>query len=922
MAKSFREQMLLAAEAWFIAEDVEDLVAFFPHADFEEFSQTGAGLRVYRTLDEATARVSPGPRWSLGQFLATDVPAEFQRYGFSLMPLNTLSRTLKASTGGIEEDDLGWLLWKAGAEKALSLTLWLLARDGLESPPLAGSLPPEVISDLARRAVLLISLGDPWAWRQGRHAELVTRAYDTLESALLRRADATPGVTSEYYKALADWHRHPPGGKDVDTDLLQMASHLRSVQRATSEEVDRTLRSYLDTTQQLVEVEQVALYPLASVRPDEETVLRRRSPVFPGERGRMRSIASQRRVEIACMSPVFESVWGQLVALREERRRVQTYEGNVDVLERKLAALLRDARRQRRLVYAPPHEADVLHFIYDHEVAELERHLTELKTARLEITPLAPHVELRREVRVAFELYNSGQAEARDVDLVLALDSGFELLEHSSVREFSCMPPRSRQRMVYRVRVVRQPDVTFSFSYRYAGMREHEEAPPIRLPVRSPDEAPFRMKGNPYKFGRTIQNPADFFGREEQMQQVLASLYGGGHADFLLRGPRRMGKTSMLYMLQHALENPEVRRRFHIPPDWNVALNRYAPVMLDLQAFSFQDDATHIARFFHTLLDAVCRVVVPDLGPHLLRRFNQRRMEIDPPLAVLEQLAEVFARRPLARAVVLLDEYDEIYRPQGRTLDTALRHVVQEEQRLTWVIASTQFLFKEGKSYGSPWFNILNIIELDCLSPEAARRLVEEPGRNEGVEWQSDAVVALLDETGRHPAFLQLFCSKVIAHLNQVKRNYVVPQTVADLAEQIVEERETAHSHFEFFWADTPGVGQLILLAAEESDHPPTRRELRSCVETQLQNRFGSLPEARVSDPKGSPICWRDQEFEDGIAWISQVVNALTFDRASRTYTFTVPLFRRWLQRRRRYEDLLETAMTTVATDMEQDGLG
>jgi DNA polymerase III delta prime subunit len=470
------------------------------------------------------------------------------------------------------------------------------------------------------------------------------------------------------------------------------------------------------------------------------------------------------------------------------------------------------------------------------------------------------------------------------------------------------------------VRAAHQSDAAFNFSYTYRGLNERRQVP-LRLPVHSLNQAPFSMKGDPYKFGRAIQNPADFYGREKEIKKLLSSLARGGHTNFLLQGPRRMGKTSTLYMLKHALVEPHIRRRFDIPPQWDDALNQYRPVMLDLQASHFQDDRVYVTRFFRTLLRAVSNDIAPRLCDELLQNFDQRQQEIGTPRAVLEQLRRVFDHQPRARAVVLLDEYDELYRPQGRALDMALRHVVQAEQRLTWIIVSTQFLFKEGKSHGSPWFNILDIIELDCLSSKAAQRLIEEPSRNEQVEWQSNAIVALLDETGGHPAFLQLFCSRVMSHLNQERQNYVLSETIATLAEQIVQEQETIHSHFEFYWTDTPGVGRLILLAADESDRPPSRLALQRRVQTQLQANFGPAAEKRVPDARGDPVPWWEQEFQDGMAWVSRVVNAIQYDRASRAYTFTVPLFRRWLQHKRRHEDLQETALHKVATEMERDEL-
>jgi hypothetical protein len=906
----------LMTETWLATEDVADLVAFFPQAEFERFAQTGEGIRVYRVLDREVRGLTPGPRWTLTDLASRDIPSSFRSCGFSLAPLDTISKTAE---DGIEPADLGWLLWKADHNTALAQTLLLLARDGLENVASAADLPPAVLSDLARRAMLLISLGIPWTWRQGRYTQLVSNAYQILRRALLYQARSAPAAAGDYYRALVDWYDcYEASHEDVSNLLRQMATRLRSFRRATHRDESDP---YIISARQLIEVEEAALFPLATAGSGEGIYLSLDDRALPSDLGRVHSVLARWMTEAGCLSPVFERAWGQLRRLRNERHRVLVREHSADVQQRKLDDLLIYARRHRRLVFAPPHETTVLHFIYDREIDNLARYVHELKTgARLEIVPLNPHIDFQREVELAFEVRNTGRTEACDGELVLARNQTFELLGRSSIREFPNLLPGVPQRFSYRVRAIHQPDATFDFSYTYRGLDKQQKIS-IRLPVRSLDEVPFEMKGDPYKFGRAIQNPADFYGRGEDIKKLLSSLCRGGHKNFLLRGPRRMGKTSMLNILEHTLEEPTVRRRFDIPKHWDASLERYRPVMLDLQAFSFQDDITHIVRFFHTLLDATCTAIVPDRREELLRDFGKRWREIGAPRAVLEQLNETFRHQPKARVVVLLDEYDEIYHPQGRTLDTALRHVVQREQRLTWIIASTQFLFKEGKSHGSPWFNILDIVELDCLSDRAAQQLVERPSRDEQVAWQSDAIVTLLDETGRHPAFLQLFCSKIMAYLNRERQNYVLPATIAALAEQIVEEQETIHTHFEFYWADTSGVGRLILLAADESDRPPSRVALQCWVQAQLQDRFESKIEARVPDARGDPVPWWEREFEDGIAWVSEVVKAISFDKVSRTYTFTVPLFRRWLQHKRRYEDLLEAALSKVATEMERDGL-
>jgi hypothetical protein len=496
-------------------------------------------------------------------------------------------------------------------------------------------------------------------------------------------------------------------------------------------------------------------------------------------------------------------------------------------------------------------------------------------------------------------------------------DQTFEILG-SPVVELSVLEPRQGHRLTFPVRALEAPEAVFRFSCSFAGLAAPADTL-VRLPVRRIDEQPFRKRALPYNFGPAIQKPEHFYGRSDEMFRVLSTLVKGGRTSFMLRGPRRMGKTSMLYMLKNALERAELLRRFGVPPEWDDALGRCVPVLLDLQAFPSQTDREHVNRVFRTLLSRVCSTLAPRRTAAILAGYNRRCRDFDAPTAVLEALDQVFADRPDTRVVVLLDEYDEVYQPRGRTLDSALRHVVQAEARLTWIIASTLFMFQESKSFGSPWFNILTPVELGCLDHDAAQQLVTEPSAGEGVGWQSDALVSLLDETGRHPAFLQFFCNRIMEYLNQESQSYVVPRTIAVLADQVVQERQTLHNQFEFFWNDVSTLGRLILLAAEELSAPAPGVALRKRVHEQLAAGLGvRIDRAVLPTPSGQPVAWFDHEFGEGLTLAADVVNALTFRRDSRTYAFTVPLFRRWLQNKRREEDLLEMTLAAAAKELEQ----
>jgi hypothetical protein len=57
----------------------------------------------------------------------------------------------------------------------------------------------------------------------------------------------------------------------------------------------------------------------------------------------------------------------------------------------------------------------------------------------------------------------------------------------------------------------------------------------------------FETIDDPYIYGAKVENPAVFFGRENQIQQLMKGVAGLQKSNYMLIGPSRMGKSSLLY---------------------------------------------------------------------------------------------------------------------------------------------------------------------------------------------------------------------------------------------------------------------------------------------------------------------------------------------------------------------------------------
>jgi hypothetical protein len=136
--------------------------------------------------------------------------------------------------------------------------------------------------------------------------------------------------------------------------------------------------------------------------------------------------------------------------------------------------------------------------------------------------------------------------------------------------------------------------------------------------------------GNPYYYGGPLTDPADFFGRGEQLQTVFERLGKGGSTSLI--GERRSGKTSLLY---HLMTEP-AHRTYSVDSEGLV----FAYINPEL-------GIREPAAFYQRLLEAIGEQV-PSLALNPSAETTTRSVE-----SVLKRLTP-------RRLAVLLDEFQDI----------------------------------------------------------------------------------------------------------------------------------------------------------------------------------------------------------------------------------------------------------------------
>jgi len=251
------------------------------------------------------------------------------------------------------------------------------------------------------------------------------------------------------------------------------------------------------------------------------------------------------------------------------------------------------------------------------------------------------------------------------------------------------------------------------------------------------------MSTNPFTYGNPISDPARFFGRLAEVEQVYTRLLNAEFESSSIVGERRTGKTSLLNYIAHS----STASARGLDP------NRYLFVYTDLQMV---DQKTTPTRFWARLLRRIVRKVTDD--DELKAAFKQagEMEEIDN--YTLDDLFDFTDERD-HHFVLLLDEFENVTENTnfGTDFFYGLR-ALAIHHNLALITASRQELIALCHSEAvraSPFFNIFANINLPAFDEEGARTLLKRSLEQTGVRFTPTELTLLFDIAGTHPYFLQ-----------------------------------------------------------------------------------------------------------------------------------------------------------------------
>lgn len=262
-----------------------------------------------------------------------------------------------------------------------------------------------------------------------------------------------------------------------------------------------------------------------------------------------------------------------------------------------------------------------------------------------------------------------------------------------------------------------------------------------------------------------------FYGRQEEIKKIKGNLTGS----FSIYGGRLIGKSSLLHRIKCEFETDTL----------------YKVCSVTKEGF---ESVVEVER------DMLKQLSIPT-GTHRSNLTFERLMR------------DYLDNHPNLRVFILLDEVDDIIISDEEN-DSKFFHILHNlnsdyGERCRFVFAGYRELARRCMDNTTRFWNFTETIRLGSLSSLQARKLVEEPLCDElGFTFEdSETISAIIEMTGSHPNYIQVFCKELSEYLEKQNRRKIRKQDI----EVIFENQEFRSQITQTFRVNFSKLQKLIV---------------------------------------------------------------------------------------------------------------
>ena len=277
-----------------------------------------------------------------------------------------------------------------------------------------------------------------------------------------------------------------------------------------------------------------------------------------------------------------------------------------------------------------------------------------------------------------------------------------------------------------------------------------------------------------------------------------------------LVSPRRFGKTCLLLNLIETLRRNAMACAYidlNAFPD----IRNFAGALANLTTKALETNKDKVLKLFAGFQKLRPKISVDPDG-NISAGLELAVAEKDAVSALLEGMrhAEKLAVKKKKKLVIIIDEFSDLEKYNGRTIEKAIRSEIQQQTRIGYIFSGSEqsVMLAMIRDTGRAFYKMGRIMELGPIERKIYKRFVRGWLKKGGYSVVDDSLERIFDTGNDVPYNIQRLCHVMWDYAMDTK---VIKPDLIDKLPVIIARQDSPH--YEMLWRAASQPQQLLLIA-------------------------------------------------------------------------------------------------------------
>ena len=327
---------------------------------------------------------------------------------------------------------------------------------------------------------------------------------------------------------------------------------------------------------------------------------------------------------------------------------------------------------------------------------------------------------------------------------------------------------------------------------------------------------------NPFQYGGIVTGPY-FADRSEEIKELSREMENNSR--IFLVSQRRFGKTCLLHHLKSSLEKNGVACTY-------VDLNAYpdlrslAGAVAGMATRALESNTDRVLKIFSGF-----RRLRPKLGidgeGHLSAGLEVAVAEKEALSALMEAVAHIgeLAAKKKKKTVIIIDEFSDIEKYDGGTVEKALRSEIQKQSHIAYIFSGSEesVMLDMVQDRKRAFYKLGRLMRLGPIRRESYIDFISGWLAKGGFRITTEEIVCILDIGEDVPYNIQRLCHTMWEAALEAK---TIDSALVERLPVIIARQDSAH--YEMLWQSATQAQKTLLIAlAEDPEALPFSKEFQ-----------------------------------------------------------------------------------------------